>query len=60
MEQQQSEKWEYRVEWLGLHPTEKFGRAQEVLNEYGSYGWELVNAAPRGDNLLMFVFKRRR
>ena len=62
-------RWEYKVfGWNGGMCTNDDRNLQNILNEYGSEGWELVNIIPQvsGDSedvrteFNIFVYKREK
>ena len=61
-------RWEYLVHSVNAEDLLSAGRIrspeiEEMLNQYGRQGWELVNAleslgGPDGSRLIVFTFKR--
>jgi hypothetical protein len=51
--------WEYRVQTVGGLFGTKDELIQDVLNEWGSEGWEVINVfAPQGSGKVTIVAKR--
>jgi hypothetical protein len=44
--------WEYRIE---IFDSNNINKVQELLNNFGSYGWELINVS---DDFQTYFFKR--
>lgn len=62
-------KWQYKVQLVKVRRgADRFaeqlveategGRLQEVLQEWGKSGWELVSALPAPDHGVVLIFKR--
>lgn len=51
--------WEYRVQTIGSLFGTKDEQIQEMLNEWGSEGWEAINVfTPEGSGKITMVAKR--
>ncbi|HET6824004.1 MAG TPA: DUF4177 domain-containing protein [Anaerolineales bacterium] len=51
--------WEYRVQTIGGLFGTKDEHIQEILNEWGSEGWEAINVfTPEGSGKITIVAKR--
>lgn len=51
--------WEYRVQTIGSLFGTKDEQIQAVLDEWGSEGWEAINAfTPQGSGKITIVAKR--
>jgi len=52
-------KWEYRVETFGSAlAVSKDQDLEDVLNEWGEEGWQVISAYPIGDNKVRMVAQR--
>lgn len=49
------DKWEYKIEKLLSNKKDK---AEEILNSFGSEGWELINVN-KGGTFTSYTFKRK-
>ena len=51
--------WEYRVQTIGSLFGTKDDQIQDLLNEWGSEGWEAINVfTPEGSGKITMVAKR--
>jgi hypothetical protein len=51
--------WEYRVQTIGSLFGTKDEQIQDMLNEWGSEGWEAINVfTPEGSGKITMVAKR--
>ncbi|WP_227355173.1 DUF4177 domain-containing protein [Haladaptatus salinisoli] len=56
-----NQQYEYRVEPVSISPTElqdERRKINEILNEYASEGWELIDSIRIDSSSLLFVFYR--
>ena len=51
--------WEYRVQTIGSLFGTKDDQIQDLLNEWGSEGWEAINVfTPEGSGKITMIAKR--
>jgi hypothetical protein len=56
-------RWEYKVVDTGVTKNHTVSRLEEMLNEYGAEGWELIRSTPNSPTAfsraaVQYIFKR--